>query len=87
LSLTDVTISLNPGDVLVTYTDGLTESFDADDEMFGEDRLLQLIRACPASSAQGILDRILAEVTAFEDGTPQSDDITLLIVHRQTERE
>lgn len=87
INLTDVTISLDPGDVLVTYTDGLTESFDTNDEMFGEDRLLRLIEACPESSAQAILDRILAEAAAFAVGMPQSDDITLLIVRRKAEGE
>jgi serine phosphatase RsbU (regulator of sigma subunit) len=83
ISLTDVTISLDPGDVLVTYTDGLTESFDAYDEMFGEERLLRLIEVVSEPSAQGLVDRILADVAAFEDGMPQSDDITLLLVRRR----
>jgi serine phosphatase RsbU (regulator of sigma subunit) len=87
ISLTDVRINLNPGDVLVTYTDGLTESFNTNYDMFGEDRLLSLIEACPESSAQRILERTLAEASGFADGMPQSDDITLLIVRRKTEGE
>ena len=82
ISLTDVTISLDPGDVFVAYTDGLTESFDANDEMFGDERLFQLVETFPQPSAQGLLDRILTEVTAFEAGTLQSDDITLLVMRR-----
>jgi len=82
ISLTDVTIRLDPGDVFVAYTDGLTESFNTNDEMFGDERLFQLVDVLPKSSAQELLDVILKEVTAFEAGRPQSDDITLMVVRR-----
>jgi len=71
---------LSPGDVLVLYTDGVTEAFNADKEMFGLERLIQVIRAHRTASAQELLEAIEAEVTAFTGEAPQSDDITLLIM-------
>lgn len=71
---------LNPGDVLVLYTDGVTEAFNPRREMFGEERLLQVVCAHPAASAPQVLEAIRAEVDAFAGGTPQSDDIALLVM-------
>jgi len=81
--LADATLTLAPGDVLVAYTDGLTEAFNADGEMFGDERLLQTVRALPTASAKELLEAIMAHVTTFTGGAPQSDDITLLVMHGQ----
>jgi sigma-B regulation protein RsbU (phosphoserine phosphatase) len=67
--------------VLVVYTDGLTEAFNADREMFGDRRLIQMVGAHPASSAQELLEAIMAQVTAFAGQMPQADDITLLVIN------
>jgi serine phosphatase RsbU (regulator of sigma subunit)/anti-sigma regulatory factor (Ser/Thr protein kinase) len=80
VSLADTTISLAPGDVLVAYTDGLTEVFNVDREMFGRERFTQLVRDLPAVSAQGLLDAILTQVKTFAGEAPQSDDMTLLVM-------
>jgi len=82
--LADATVTLAPGDVLVAYTDGLTEAFNANHEMFGDERLIQIIGAHPSASAQELLDAIMAQVHTFTGGAPQSDDITLLVMHRQS---
>lgn len=71
---------LKPGNVLVLYTDGVTEAFNADHEAFGEERLAQVICAHLTASAQELLRAIEAAVTAFANGAPQSDDITLLVM-------
>jgi serine phosphatase RsbU (regulator of sigma subunit) len=73
-------LQLEPEDVVVLYTDGVTEAFNAGHEMFGEERLIEVVRGCPATSAQELLVAIEAEVATFTDGAAQSDDITLLVL-------
>ena len=70
---------LAPGDGLFLYTDGVTESFDPQKQMFGAQRLegfLERLRDCPVDEVPG---RVEAEVLAFEAGGPRSDDITCLM--------
>ena len=71
---------LSSGDVLVLYTDGITEANNETGEMYGEDRLRDLIRLSPDLTAGGILDRILADVKSFCGNAPQFDDITLMVI-------
>jgi len=73
-------ITINPDDIVVMYTDGVTESINAKEEMFGEDRLKEIIRKTADRTAGEILERILAGVREFTGDMPQSDDITLLII-------
>jgi sigma-B regulation protein RsbU (phosphoserine phosphatase) len=72
---------LLPGDLLVMYTDGVTDAQDPHGQFYGEQRLLQVIRRCNCS-AQETLEIILEDVDHFTGSTPQSDDITLLVVRR-----
>ncbi|MFN0086839.1 MAG: SpoIIE family protein phosphatase [Blastocatellia bacterium] len=71
---------LLPDDVVVMYTDGVTEAVNAANEMFGEERLESLIRESVALDAEQIKQRILDEVLAFTHGLPQGDDITLIVI-------
>jgi serine phosphatase RsbU (regulator of sigma subunit) len=80
IQLVDTEVDLVPGDVLVAYTDGVTEVFDADGRMFGHERLLRLVRDHPSGPSQELLDAILAAVAAFAGPVPQSDDVTLLVM-------
>jgi serine phosphatase RsbU (regulator of sigma subunit) len=80
VKLIDATISFAPGDMLVMHTDGLTEASNANAELFGDERLIQIIQAHPAASAQKLLDAVMAQATTFAGGAPQSDDITLLVI-------
>lgn len=73
-------LSIRPGDVIVMYTDGVTESINAKHELFGEDRLNTIIRKNARLSAQEILNRILSGVQEFAEEMPQFDDITLLVI-------
>ena len=84
VSLTDTTVKLTRGDVLVAYTDGLTETFDDDYEMFGDERLNQIVGALPPMPAQQLLDAIMKEVKTFSGGASQADDITLLVISCQS---
>ena len=73
---------LDPGDALVIYSDGVTETADPAGEEFGIDRLGQTILRHLDRTAAGLRDRIEAAVTQFADGTAAADDITLVIVKR-----
>ena len=72
--------TLSPGDILVLYTDGITEAENARLEMFGTDRLMDVVRASKDLSAQEISQEILGAVKAFTGEHPQSDDITLMVI-------
>jgi sigma-B regulation protein RsbU (phosphoserine phosphatase) len=72
--------SLDPGDALVFYSDGISEAQNAAGELFGADRLRDIVAQHHALSASQLADMILEEVDRFLDGTPASDDRTLLIL-------
>jgi phosphoserine phosphatase RsbU/P len=73
-------LALEPGDVLVAYTDGVTEAMNADRDDFGETRLEQTVNACVDRPASVILNQIVVAVDAFAGGAPQHDDITLVVL-------
>lgn len=75
---------IDPGDVLVLYTDGITEAQNEKEEFYGEARLLNSIRANLNGSAQEIKQGILADLQKFVGSAPQYDDITLTVVVRQS---
>jgi serine phosphatase RsbU (regulator of sigma subunit)/pSer/pThr/pTyr-binding forkhead associated (FHA) protein len=74
---------LHPNDVLVIYSDGVSEAVSPEGEEFGTDRLYQVVARNLDASAAGIRDRIEAALTKWAQGTPAADDITLVIVKRQ----
>ena len=76
---------LQPGDVLVIYSDGVTEAVSPTGEEFGATRLYEVVARNVNSSAAGIRDRIESSLTKFAQGTSAADDITLVIVKRQAE--
>jgi sigma-B regulation protein RsbU (phosphoserine phosphatase) len=76
---------LQVGDVLVAYSDGVTETQNPKGEEFGTARLEQVITQNLDRSAAGIRDKIEAALSTFAQGTPAVDDITLLIVKRTSE--
>ncbi len=69
---------LGPGDVVLTFSDGVTEAVNAANQMFGDMRLEQLVKDSIGLSAKEIKDRIEQEVLTFTRGLPQGDDITLI---------
>jgi sigma-B regulation protein RsbU (phosphoserine phosphatase) len=73
------------GDVLVIYSDGVTEAQSPSGEEFGPTRLYDVVARNMEASAAGIRDRIESALTKFSQGTPAADDITLVIVKRQAE--
>jgi serine phosphatase RsbU (regulator of sigma subunit) len=76
---------LQPGDVLVIYSDGVTEAASPSGEEFGPTRLYEVVSRNVDASAAGIRDRIESALTKFSQGTQAADDITLVIVKRQAE--
>src|SRR5882672_9480579 len=73
------------GDVLVIYSDGVTEATSPSGEEFGPTRLYEVVQRNVDASAAGIRDRIESALTKFAQGTRAADDITLVIVKRQAE--
>jgi serine phosphatase RsbU (regulator of sigma subunit) len=76
---------LQHGDVLVIYSDGVTEAASPSGEEFGPTRLYEVVSRNVDASAAGIRDRIESALTKFSQGTQAADDITLVIVKRQAE--
>ena len=73
-------VTLKPGDLVVMYTDGVTEAFNDKLEEFGEGRLKEVARTCRFIPAGEVTERILSAIHAFTGTTPQSDDITLVVL-------
>lgn len=83
IELRDHSLRLNPGDCLVLYTDGVTEAFSPHDDMFGEERLIEVLRGSYSLSAHELLEKIETAVQEFQGGNSPNDDITLLAVSRK----
>jgi sigma-B regulation protein RsbU (phosphoserine phosphatase) len=69
---------LEVGDLMVLYTDGVTEARSAGDELFGLERLCAVVAAAPEQPVEEIRDRLLSAVTEWEE--EQYDDVTLLVI-------
>lgn len=77
-------IQLAPGDVVVLFTDGITEAQNAQGEFLGMDRLLDSVRTNLRRPAREIQEAILTDIHRFVGDTPQSDDIALIVLLRDT---
>ncbi len=76
-------LTLEPGDVLLVYTDGVTEARDPANELFEEDRLKEALReAASAADAQGVLAAVRAALGRFTSGVRSEDDVTMVAVKR-----
>ena len=73
---------LDQGDILVVSSDGLSDSQNQQGEMFGEERLLELIRQQAPGGSLALEQKLLTALQEFTQGTPQTDDITFVIVER-----
>jgi len=78
----EATAALAADDVLVLYTDGITEAMDAAGELFGKARLIDAVRDAAPGNAHDVIDAILAAVRAYIGDTPQADDLTIVTVKR-----
>ena len=82
-TISESSIRLGSGESVLFYTDGLTEEFSSDGELFGEARLIDAVRANSSSSADAMLDSVEASLNAFVGSNPLSDDLTMLVVRRK----
>jgi sigma-B regulation protein RsbU (phosphoserine phosphatase) len=73
-------VTLASGDVLVAYTDGISEAMNAANEEWGEDRFMAAVEPNRLTSARALIDRLMVSADAFVAGAPQHDDMTLLVV-------
>lgn len=73
---------LEPGDTLVTYSDGLLECRNTSDEEFGLDRMLVALQHAESPSAQATLMMLLATLQDFANGSPLCDDVSLTVIQR-----
>ena len=77
---TTATFQLHIGDVLIAYTDGITEVQNRQGELWGQDKFEKLLSSCGCGLSKEIMESVLDEVSGFADGQPQHDDMTLVIM-------
>jgi len=84
----EINITLEPGDLLTLFTDGVTEAQNSQGEFYGEERLKQCLHSIQASHspqqfyAQTILNELFEDISNFLGSSPRSDDLTLLVLTR-----
>ncbi|MFZ0273878.1 MAG: SpoIIE family protein phosphatase [Acidobacteriaceae bacterium] len=77
---TEQALTLEPGDLLLLYTDGISEAMTHDDEEWGEDRMMEAASAVRSKDAGQVLRALFAACDKFTAGAPQHDDMTMLIL-------
>ena len=78
ISYTKHSITLQKSDRLFIYTDGITEATNSNEELYGDERLLNLMKKIHRSSSKEILEQVRRDIDSFVQGAPQFDDITML---------
>jgi len=73
---------VGPRDLLVIYSDGVTEATNTAEEEYGEERLAEVLRSRRGESASAIVDAVTESLQQFTSGAPQADDITLVVAKR-----
>ena len=80
----DDTVQLEPGDMIVTYTDGVTEAMSPDRVLYSEARLRETLARLAGRGVGDTVAEIVASVRVHAAGAPQSDDIAVLALRRDT---
>jgi len=83
----EVSLTLDPGDILVFHSDGIGDTQNSAGDFFGDDRVANIISQNPSLSADGIADRILEAVDEFSGGAHPADDRTLVVLKVKPESE
>lgn len=78
--LRETNIQMNPGDILVLYTDGITEAMNEKQEEFGLNNLMDAIKISSKEPASGIVNNIQERIGRFTGNLPQQDDLTLVVL-------
>jgi phosphoserine phosphatase RsbU/P len=81
--MSENSIQIGRGEALFLYTDGLTEEFSEAGEIFGESRLLEVVKGSASASATQLLDKVETQLNDFINFAPLTDDLTMLVVKRQ----
>ena len=76
-------IAMTPGDIFAALSDGLFEAVDPAGNMFGKERIMEVLRACRTAAAEEILAALRREIDAFTGSAPPNDDCTAIIIKRQ----
>jgi serine phosphatase RsbU (regulator of sigma subunit)/anti-sigma regulatory factor (Ser/Thr protein kinase)/tetratricopeptide (TPR) repeat protein len=83
-SIESDTIALNEDDILLVYTDGITEAMNSKRQLYGEERFLNVVRGSGEIKANDFVDNLHKELSSFTEGTSQNDDITLVAIKEKT---
>jgi serine phosphatase RsbU (regulator of sigma subunit) len=75
-------VDIGTGGLLAVFSDGIPEAQNAEDEFYGEERLLELVRRDRSLPAEAIINGLRTDVDSFVKGCPPSDDVTILLVRR-----
>jgi sigma-B regulation protein RsbU (phosphoserine phosphatase) len=75
--------SLSKGDTIVIYSDGISEAMNNRKREFGDDRIKRVIKANLEKSSKKLIEILFSEVSKHFDGTPQNDDMTMIVVKRK----
>jgi len=76
----DTRLNLGPGDKIVFYTDGIVEAMNTDEEMFGFERLMEVLQAARHHDVTSVMNETIERVNAFAGDKPQHDDITIIVL-------
>ena len=79
-SFDEETVTLEKGDWLIVFSDGVSEALSAADEEYGEDRIVEVVRRSGNLQPQQLLEALFTDVSTFAKGAAQSDDITALVL-------
>jgi sigma-B regulation protein RsbU (phosphoserine phosphatase) len=74
------TLTLQPGDLIVAFSDGVTEALNPAGEEFTDDRLIACVTSQKTNPPQAVMNALLADVRSFCADSPQSDDVTVVLV-------
>ncbi len=73
-------LQLEPGDKVVYYTDGIVEAMNKHEDMYGFERLHEVVKSSPAETAEALMNDIIRSVSDFTGAAPQHDDLTIIVV-------
>jgi serine phosphatase RsbU (regulator of sigma subunit) len=79
-SYEETLLQLEPGDKVVLYTDGIVEAMNEKEEMYGFERLQEVIKSSRAETSEKLMNEIITAVQDFAGNTPQHDDLTVIVV-------
>jgi len=83
IKLEEVQVSIDSGDCLVLYTDGVTEAFNAEDQMYGDDRLITVLTDNIGQTAHTVIEALKSDLMTFRADAPLSDDTSILAICRE----